>query len=113
MLTTYYLWSISLSHIHSPGLLVGGSTAQKLLEYSQQTALGMNYLSGKGFVHRDLAARNILVSSDNLCKVCVLSSFSIIMIIYIACRLLTLGCQETWLMKKQITMFPKVVLRFL
>ena len=30
----------------------------------------MNYLAGKQFVHRDLAARNILVSSDDVCKVC-------------------------------------------
>ena len=31
----------------------------------------MNYLANKQFVHRDLAARNILVSSDDVCKVCV------------------------------------------
>ena len=55
---------------HSPGQLLGSDTLGQLLEYSQQTALGMNYLSGKGFVHRDLAARNILVSSHNVCKVC-------------------------------------------
>ena len=41
-----------------------------LLSFSQHVALGMQYLSGKGFVHRDLAARNILVSKDNICKVC-------------------------------------------
>ena len=37
--------------------------------YSQQVALGMQYLSAKGFVHRDLAARNVLVSASNVCKV--------------------------------------------
>ena len=40
-----------------------------LLNFSQQVASAMLYLSGKGFVHRDLAARNILVSMDRMCKV--------------------------------------------
>ena len=40
---------------------------QDIAQYSQQVALGMQYLSSKGFVHRDLAARNILVSKDNIC----------------------------------------------
>ena len=42
-----------------------------LLSYCRQIAQGMNYLVGKQFVHRDLAARNILVSSDDVCKVCI------------------------------------------
>ena len=61
---------LSIPSFCSPGEFPPNETIQWLLEYSQQTALGMDYLSEKGFVHRDLAARNILVSSDNMCKVC-------------------------------------------
>ena len=41
----------------------------QLLNFSKQVAMGLHYLSCKGFIHRDLAARNILVSKDNICKV--------------------------------------------
>ena len=41
----------------------------KLMDFSKQVALGLHYLSCRGFVHRDLAARNILVSQSYVCKV--------------------------------------------
>ncbi len=44
--------------------------AHTLLSYCRQVASRMAYLSNKAFVHRDLAARNILVSEDEICKVC-------------------------------------------
>ena len=51
------------------GETVEVSMPQLLLEFCQQIALGMGYLSDRGFVHRDLAARNVLVSENNICKV--------------------------------------------
>ena len=53
----------------SPGELPTTDLPRLLLSFSQHVALGMQYLSGKGFIHRDLAARNVLVSSDDICKV--------------------------------------------
>ena len=60
----------------SPGELQLADLPQTLLIFSQHVALGMQYLSGKGFVHRDLAARNILVSRDNICKVILHDKFN-------------------------------------
>ncbi|CAI8022472.1 Ephrin type-A receptor 3 [Geodia barretti] len=41
----------------------------KLMDFSKEVALGLHYLSCRGFVHRDLAARNILVSQNYICKI--------------------------------------------
>ena len=56
--------------LDSPGQMLPTYTAKMFLSFCQQVALGMQYLSGKGFVHRDLAARNVLITDSNICKAC-------------------------------------------
>ncbi len=61
--------TLSVLLFPSPEEQAKSSMYKLLLEFTQHIALGMQYLSGKGFVHRDLAARNVLLSDDNVCKV--------------------------------------------
>ncbi|XP_030852020.1 tie-like receptor tyrosine kinase [Strongylocentrotus purpuratus] len=44
-------------------------TAEQILGFAADVALGMQHLAQKGCVHRDLAARNILVCDNYVCKV--------------------------------------------
>ena len=60
----YFLWN--LIHSHSPS---NSDIHKQMLSFSKDVAMGMHYLSSKGFVHRDLAARNILLTTGKSCKV--------------------------------------------
>ena len=66
MILCYYVFHML---IFSPGEMISAGTSESLLNFSQQVALGMQYLSAKRFVHRDLAARNVLLTKNNVCKV--------------------------------------------
>ncbi|XP_059845200.1 vascular endothelial growth factor receptor 2 isoform X1 [Hypanus sabinus] len=45
-------------------------TLEDLISYSFQTARGMEFLASRKCIHRDLAARNVLLSENNVVKIC-------------------------------------------
>lgn len=54
-------------YIRAPLRLI---TTTDLVCWAFQVARGMNYLSSRKVLHGDLAARNILLSDDNIVKIC-------------------------------------------
>ncbi|XP_064481699.1 vascular endothelial growth factor receptor 1-like isoform X2 [Ornithodoros turicata] len=48
----------------------GVLTTRDLLCYAFQCARGMEYLASRKLIHRDLAARNVLLSKENVVKIC-------------------------------------------
>ena len=66
----------TLMHCRSTGV---HQNSNQLLKFSSEVAMGMYYLSRKGFVHRDLAARNILLTASKICKVDLCTSMCMIL----------------------------------
>uniref|UniRef100_A0A672YYU6 Vascular endothelial growth factor receptor 3 n=1 Tax=Sphaeramia orbicularis TaxID=375764 RepID=A0A672YYU6_9TELE len=65
---TFHLFSFFLSAVED--LWKTPLTIEDLICYSFQVARGMEFLASRKCIHRDLAARNILLSENNIVKIC-------------------------------------------
>ncbi|XP_015978089.2 vascular endothelial growth factor receptor kdr-like [Rousettus aegyptiacus] len=66
-----YLLGATIAHrVDFNNLYKHPLTLEDLICYSFQVAKGMEFLASRKCIHRDLAARNILLSDNNIVKIC-------------------------------------------
>ncbi|XP_065195184.1 uncharacterized protein LOC135826503 isoform X2 [Sycon ciliatum] len=46
------------------------NVVEKFLQFAIDISAGMSYLASKDFIHRDLATRNVMLTTNQVCKIC-------------------------------------------